>query len=257
MIVDSIVLPFIGSREEDQVTFQYLLQDVGPEGAQIAIPQWVVNRERIHEGDLIDFHLPFRLNDTLYSRGKIRTAHWDESLTAQICSACILTSPEQTAPIFIDISPEEAHINLTSFHAPAELLSRIVKDALLLKKGVLIYLNHLIPYFSRIGGYPAEEYPLLRQSLLEDIRRKVADNVANIETLLACTYRHCKDFSTLSKFLDLEQVRSMMESEIYRDLFLATFDDRRVTAYIDAIKRLEKKLYTHYNLLVMLYVKSL
>jgi hypothetical protein len=258
MIVESIVLPFIGSREEDQVTFQYLLQDVGPDRAQIALPQWVVSRERLREGDLIHFHLPFLVDGSLFSRGKIDAVRMDEDLPGQICTAGILPSPEAAPPmIYIHIAPEGAHIDLTSFHAPAEILPRIVKDALLLKKGILIYLNHLIPYFSRIGGYPEKEYPLLREALLEDIRKRVAENAAKIEFLLECANRHCPDLKQLSKFLDLEQIRAMMESEIYSELFRTTFADERVTAYIDAIKNLEKKLYTHYNLLVMLYVKSL
>jgi len=258
MLINSIVLPFIGSREEDQITFQYLLQDVGPDRAQITIPQWVVSRERIHEGDLIHFHLPFLLNDTLFTRGEIDSALWDAALPGQTCTARILSSAgEPPPPIYIHVAPEGAHIDLTEFQVPAELFSRIVKDALLLKKGILIYLNHLIPYFSRIGGYPKKEYPLLRAAMLEDIRKRVAENAAKIETLLECAQADCSDPGRLANVLDLENIRTAMESEIYSDLFRTTFADERVTAYIDAIKNLEKKLYTSYNLLVMLYVKSL
>jgi len=53
--IDVINLPFLGSKEEDHLCFQYLLTDVGRSGVRIAIPKWVVNRELIRKGDIINF----------------------------------------------------------------------------------------------------------------------------------------------------------------------------------------------------------
>ena len=57
--VASIVLPFLGSRENDFSPFQYLLSNLSPHGAKILIPRWLALRERLNPGEVIDFHAPF------------------------------------------------------------------------------------------------------------------------------------------------------------------------------------------------------
>ena len=59
--IESIVLPFLGSRELDFQPFEYLLQDVSPGGVKISIPSWVQGRESINRGERVNLHVPFEV----------------------------------------------------------------------------------------------------------------------------------------------------------------------------------------------------
>jgi hypothetical protein len=127
----------------------------------------------------------------------------------------------------------------------------------MLKKGVTIYLNHLIPYFSRISGYPSKDYPLLKEYMLNDIRENVKKNQNKIEELYEKVKNVSFARSPLATIIDLEELRNAMESEISSDLFKITFDNDVVLSYVNEIKTIEKKLYSHYNTVVILYIQSL
>jgi hypothetical protein len=126
-----------------------------------------------------------------------------------------------------------------------------------LKKGIDIYLEHLIIFFSRISGYPQEEYPQLRESLLVDIHNRVKEHCAQLEEL----YEKIRNKTILqpevAKYIDLEELRSIIESEIYIEIFRIAFSNESVMSYLNAIKNLEKRLYSNYNTVVLLYIHSL
>lgn len=257
MIIDSIVLPFVGSRVEDHVCFEYLLQEIGPEQARFMIPRWVVNREVIRRGDRVHFHLPFRLNQNSFSCGTVTEALWNASIGAQVFEARLETGTQETSPPFITLEPQGTHLGLKEFSAPVDLPFRVLKDSALLKKGVLIYLDHLIPYFSRISGYPVADYPRLRNFVLKDIREKVKDHHAKLEAYAEVFRQNLHTQADIPLWVDLEELRAVMESEILTDLFRITFESRKVVSYLAAIKELENKLYSNYNTVVMLHIKSL
>jgi hypothetical protein len=257
MIIDSVVLPFLGSRVEDQVCFEYLLTAVDPERVDMVIPRWVVNRERLKVGDTIHFNLPFELDGRPFTRGTVETTQWNEGIESQECS--IRLDVEDRIPKMVPLSlySREGRIDLKGFSPPEGLLHQAIKDSILLKKGILIYLGHLTPYFSRISEFPADEYKLLRGYLFEDIRVKIQGNEAKLEALYQKLGDACCSQADITGFVDLEELRSFMESEIYSNLFNITFDNALITQYIRAIKELEHKLYYNYNTIVMLFIKYL
>jgi len=257
MIIDSVVLPFLGSRVEDHVCFEYLLQEIGLGLARFMIPRWVVNREVIRKGDRVHFHLPFRLNQKSYSCGVITQAAWNASLEAQVCEAGLEAGTQEISPVFISLDSRGIQLDLRGFSAPGDLPFRVLKDSALLKKGVLIYLDHLIPYFSRISGYPVADYPRLREFVLKDIREKVKDHHAKLEAFAEVFRQNVHAQADIPLWVDLEELRAVMESEILADLFYFTFESQKVMSYLAAIKQLEDKLYSNYNTVVMLHIKSL
>jgi hypothetical protein len=160
-------------------------------------------------------------------------------------------------PAFISIEPSSISVNFNYFETDSNVLLNVIKDAAFLKRGVDIYLEHLITFFSRISGYPQEEYPQLRESLLVDIHNRVKEHCAELEKL----YEKIKDKtipqSETAKYIDLEELRPIIESEIYIELFKIAFSNESVMSYLDAIKNLEKRLYSNYNTVVLLYIHSL
>lgn len=93
--IDSIVLPFIGSRADEYQAFQYLLQDVSPGGVRIAAPRWAVSRERLQKGDRIHLHIPFRLGSSVLESGQVVWERWDRESEAQVTGIFL----DQTAPV--------------------------------------------------------------------------------------------------------------------------------------------------------------
>ena len=255
--IDSIVLPFVGSREEDHVCFEYLPLDISHHGLKIAIPKWLVSRERMAKDSSVNMHVPFKLNDEVFSRGKIVWAQWDDAMQAQLCGIYMEKKTPAYYPIFISIATKEIAIDLQDFSSKEDLLIRVLKDSFLLKKGVLIYLKHLVSYFSRITKYPTKEYPQLKTFLFDDIMDRVKRNQGKLESLyerMTMDVRHQKNIAV---HLDLEELRSFMESEIHVDLLKITFQTDKILPYLNAVKELEKKLYYNYNTIVMIYIRSL
>jgi hypothetical protein len=258
MNIDSVNLPFLGSRRRDHISFQYLLQNIQEKQIVIAMPAWVMSREVLREGDEINYHLPFYLNELFFTRGIIRESYQDQEMNARIFLTDVTQAQTNRPRICFTMSGEAVSIDLQQFDGSSEeMLTHVMKESLLIKKGVQIYLGHLIPYFSRIGDYPRQDYILLREQLLNDIRGKVAENIKNLEECFQKITTRCCRLVELAEIIDLETLRSFVESEINSDIFQMTFDNEQVMKYIVAIKTLEEKLYDNYNTIVMLYVRSL
>ncbi|HEJ83621.1 MAG TPA: PilZ domain-containing protein [Desulfobacteraceae bacterium] len=256
-VIDSIVFPFLGSRDEDHTCFEYLLLDIGLHGVRISVPRWVVNRERLREGDRINLHVPFELEHRSYDQGRVVWASWDKEMDAQVCGIEVTKQMPLYNRVYFSLSSREVTVDLGAFSSVEDLGKRLLKDLFLLKKGVLIYLNHLVAYFSRVGEYPSRDYPRLKEVFLDDIRNRVRDHRDSLEGLYDDFRGEGRPGVAISGFLDLEELRDMVESEISLEILSTTFQKEAAMFYLQAIKDLEKKLYEKYNAVVMLYIKSI
>lgn len=255
--IETVNLPFLGTRAEDHSSFQYLITDISPQGVGIAIPRWVVKKERLHEGQVIDLHVPFRIEGNTYFQGRIVWTRWDQDLQAQICGLAMINRKVIAEPLFICLDTFNIGVDHCNCAGIDKLLLRIIKDSVLLKKGVLIYLRHLIPYFSRISNYPANSYGQLKELILEDLVGNVAEHRRKLLLLQEEIQQHDDFQNNLSKYLELEPLREIIESEIHMGILEATFESPSALQYLRAIKELEKKLYSNYNTVVLLYIQSL
>jgi hypothetical protein len=256
--VDSILLPFLGTRENDQGAFEYLLSNLSASGVGISIPRWLVSREHLKEGDRINLHIPFRRSERFYTRGTVMWERWDAEQEAQFCGLRMQSSLRPPYyPVYISLLQGDVHLDLQRFRSTENLIQRILKDAYLLKRGILIYLRHLVPFFYRIGEYPIEEYPELKETLLDDIRHRVESNALWLEDLYDTALREHWEQEELPVALDLGKLRETMESEVQRDLLATVFETGAVRPYLDAIYELEKKQSHLFNTLVMLYIQVL
>jgi hypothetical protein len=243
--VDSLNLPFLGSKDVDHLCFEYLLIDLSKSGLKIAIPNQIVNREEIKKGDILNFHLPYEIDKIFYDQGKVVWIEWDENMEVQSCGISVENSKSISHPYLLPIIQK------------GNTLINLMKDMVLLKNGVHVYLCHLIPYFSRITEYSPHEYPQLKTFFLDNIRNKVSEHHAELEDILIKLENYMTSASEIPKFIDLARLRLTVESEIYVDIFRITFSDERIIPYLNSIKKLEERLYVNYNIIVMLYVNSL
>jgi len=252
--VESVVLPFLGSRAEDYQTFEYLLQDVSVQGVGIAIPRWVVARENLRQGERLHLHLPFELGGRMLHSGGVTWTRWDEDQDSQLAGVQLDSYAPALYPVYVSVDTKEVAIDLEDFPGLEHILSRVLKDSLLLKRGILVYLKHLTAFFSRVCDLNREEYSLFREVVIEDVRAKVLANAERLEALQPLLGE--KEEGTLAR-LDLSDLRQAMEPELYVDMFRAALGDETVTLFLKAVKELERKLLSNYNTCVLLYINSL
>ncbi len=255
--ISSIVLPFLGLREDDYSPFQYLLGDLSMHGARILLPRWSTRRELLAVEDEVDFQVPFRFAGETYSVGDIAWQRWDEAQEAQVCGVHFARKTPQTYPVAISFEAGALDIDLTHFNTESDLMLRVLKDAVLLKRGIAIYLKHLSPYLSRISGEDKAHYAFLRSFLLEDAARHVRANRLRLEQVYTELQGGVCSQAELAACLSVEDLLDAFEPEIPADVFAAAFVDKAVAPYVRSIKVLEKKLYVAYNTLMLLYISSI
>ncbi|MBF0100451.1 MAG: PilZ domain-containing protein [Desulfobacterales bacterium] len=255
--IGSVLLPFLSTRQDNHECFEYLIIDISSNGLKISIPKWLVGKDRLEKDDLINLHIPFRLQDETYNQGKVAWIKWDDKTQGQVCGIHIEHRMPFYETIYISLETSQIVVTLKDFNSIEDALLKILKDMGLLKKGVLIYLNHIIPYFSRITRYSSGDYRNLKNIYLDDIIGRVENNYHVLEKLYQQAQQLQGSKKQLPEYIDLEELRENVESEINLDILKTTFSNDSIMPYLDAIKVLEKKQYLNYNTLVMLYLQSL
>lgn len=159
-------------------------------------------------------------------------------------------------PLYIHTDTQSIQLDLGDHDSMEALLITLFKDAVLLKKGILIYLNHLVPYFSRLSERSREDYDRLKGVLFDDIRKLVTTHMDLIETLYRQVQVERKSVRDILEIIDFNQVREAICSEIQDEVLKIALDTEAVVPYLDAIQTLEKKMYTNYNAIVILLLYS-
>ena len=254
--VESLTLPFLGTRLSDFQPFQYLILDTSQSGAGIVIPQWVMARERMNRSERVSLNLPFKIDRELYNQGAVAWERWEDEIQGQKLGIKLDKTVPDYYPVRIDLKSGDLQMDLGEFRSGGDLLIRVIKDAYLLKKGVRIYYSHLVPYFSRVAGVSHEEFEQLKDIFLSDLVRRLDSNLAGLKELHLDAASRDMDGGQAAAFLDLEELRVLVESEFYSELFHAAFPGEMVDQYIGAIKVLEQRLFYNYNTVVMLYIRS-
>ncbi len=255
--IASVILPFLGTRADNHEPFQFLILDISTSGFRIAIPRWLVGRDRLKKEEIIYFHMPFRLGNDMYIQGEVMWRKWDDEVQGETYGIRMEKKEPIYDPIYISLETSTIHVDLQVFPSLEDLWVRLLHDMTLLKKGIIVYLKHLVPYFTRITDYRGEDYKKIKATLLSDIIRKVRDNQQKLSHLHEAAREACCSLDQIPKLLDLEELREMTESEINLEILHTTFGADTIAPYLNAIKLLEKKLYANYNMIVLLYLKSL
>jgi PilZ domain len=241
--------PFLGSRENGQPTFAYLLRDVSPSGVGMIIPpkQGMVPLE---VGEWINFHLPFQLNEKFYNQGLIR---WQQNVPkGQMCGAHLERRVPLKYPIYVGFETGQVHFIIEEFGIQSleALTERILEDAYYFKRGLAIYFEHLAPYFKR------HSLPMLHKGLHTDetvvprIRALIAQHIQMIERLLALSRTGERSFPDQA---DLETLRSAVDYELNITVLSETFDASTVRPYLRSLHLLRHQLFSNFNTLVLVH----
>lgn len=262
---NDIKFPLLGSLEEGE-TFEYILWSIHEDYIEIAILNWLVSRVSLNINDKVDLYIPQILSDEYQFRKNV----------SGIVSSMTLHEEMQGKIYRVNVEKLQKHCSSEDFAQelplevpPVELLKQLIKDSMLLKQGIEVYIKHIIPYFSRIRSYATQEYLLIKQHFLLDVENHIKINVNKLKMLFDLLENKLKITDEIPIYIDLEELREMFESEISAGLFQLVFSENGgkipfykdknygVTMYISAIKNLEKRLYSNYNQIVLLYLKSL
>lgn len=255
--VDSVNLPFLGARTDSHALFQYVLLGVSADSVDFAIPGWVALREHLEAGARVSLHLPFAVRADLFDEGMVIVARPDAEQGGQIATARLTERSPLQYPL--PASVQEGRIVFDDIGAAgggrAEQVRALLRDCALAKQGVRVYFKHLVPLFSRITLFPTAEYAQLRTVLLDEIRGRIAENVARFESWSAQAESAAS--GELASWLDLEAMRGAIEPEINNELFGTVFELSAIRQYLDAIRLLERRLCLNYNAIVLLYAAEL
>lgn len=278
--LNTLRLPFLGTRRGGE-PFEYLLMNIDSEKAHIAIFKWMVNYTILEKNEEVDLYLPIKL-----------TLRYDfrEDVLGGVSS---INEDEETGEYLYEIALDYSSIKSafdknTLAHFPynipvesdlIELLSKLIKDSIILKEGLIVYLKHFGSYFSRIVDYPTEDYVDFKKFVFGDLISRIQINIELLGGVSELINRDLKEIDDLSIYLNLEELRETIESEINLDLFLIAFTPKRTgrdlvdilqmpdeftvnfpdeyyMTYLFAIKNLEKRLYSNYNRIVLIYMRS-
>lgn len=260
--------PFLGSTM-DAEPFQYLLYGIKEDSIEIAITDWLVSRVKLNVGNKVELHLPAYLREKFRFGNKIpcKVVARERSREMQGDIYRIsLADKESEEVVYTRIYDE-----VSSESSPIELLSYLIKDSLILKQGIRVYLKHLVPYFSRIVNYTPEEFQKLKDYFFNDVVAKVHENELKLKSIYDNIIAHLKNIDEIPIYVDLEEIRAAIESELSLTLFEIMFGNRKTigdselsfrgdyygfSMYINSIKFLEKRSCLNYNRIVVLYLNS-
>jgi hypothetical protein len=255
--IESVNLPFLGTRIADMALFQYLLLDISLHGARILLPEWVTKRELLYKDTPIDFHLPFLFEGETFNKGGVAWAKWDTGMAGQVCGVRIDVRAPLYYPIYVSFAGKSITMDLSRQRTPENMLKKILHDTILLKKGILIYLRHINPILPRITGYDDVTLRQLRTFLFQDVRDLVEQNIAELTKYKAnirdgaCSHEH------IHEVFDMEELLLTMEPELDYAVWGHAFDQEILHQYLAAILSLEKKIFYNYNTLVMIHAHAL
>lgn len=247
------VVPLIGTVKVEFDVFQFYIGEISDLNLLIRIPDKLPNALNLKHLDLINFHLAFRKRQSYYAHGRVDQIEYNRELKEAIYTISLIEDIDDKAPVVIEIE-QGNKLTINPIQHPREVIHNSVKNLLLLKQGVGVYLKHLSTYFSRLIGYSLNRYPEFCEFFFDTLKRKIDEKIANISN----RYDYLKDLTTtkdICENLDFEFYTSYVESEVNLDILNIAFGTDAHLPYIVAIKELEESMYQHYNILVLLEQK--
>jgi hypothetical protein len=246
--------PFLGSRENGQPSFAYLLRDVSSSGVGVVLPlrdQMVP----LAVDEMINFHLPFQLNKRFYNQGVIR---WCKTMPeTQVCGAHLERRAPLRYPIYVAFETGDIRFVLDEFGISSlkDLIERILEDSFYLKRGIGIYFEHLAPYFARHGRLRIEKELGTGEDLVMRIRRQIQENILALDGLKTSAIKRTGE-QPFPDRADLESIRAAIALELNLKVLSERFSALTVLPYLRSVRLLEHQLYTNFNTLVLLHLRT-
>lgn len=264
--------PYVGTTAEGNEIFQYFLLKITTRSALVAFPPWLVNQSHFSRAQKINLHL----GGLIFKQEKGTTLEGEISL--------LEPSSGEFGQLYrvvfeVPLVGEALVCNRAFESLPLKkrdaMVLELVKDSLLIKGGVSVYLKHLLPFLSRILTLTDRSYDDLKKQILEGMRLRVQKNIARLEVAYrALLSRSLEKEGKLCHALEVDQLRDIFYSEfdavlvrlacgggeeILQSLVgkFETYSIRSYQTYIASIKALEGRLYSNLNSLTYIYVNSI
>jgi len=246
---------FLGSRENAQPSFSFLLLDVSSSGVGVMVPTkpGVIPLE---VGETVNFHLPFQLNKEFYNQGVIR---WQQVVPeGQVCGARLERRVPLRYPIYVEFETGDIRFVLEEFGIPSldALVVQILDDALYFKKAVSIYFEHLAPYFGRHSRSKSEKGFPTDEDLVPRVRKQILDDTRVIETLRNRAIDRPAD-EPFPPVVDLESLRVAVALQLNLAVLSERFSASTMLPYLRSVGLLAHQLYTNFNTLVLIHLHNL
>jgi PilZ domain len=252
--IDIGVVPFLGSRENGQQNFSFLLRDVSSSGVGVIV--------RLRQGmtpleldETVNFHLPFQLNKEFYNQGVIR---WQQAISeGQACGARLEKRVPLRYPIYVAFETGDIRFVTEEFGIPSleNLIIQILEDAFYFKKGVGIYFEHLAPYFARHSLVKVEKRSSTDENLVTRIRSQIQENIRIIEALKIKASESTANGS-FPGIADLETLRAATALELNLEVLSERFSASTILPYLKSVGLLSHQLYTNFNTLVLVHLHA-
>jgi len=252
--IDIGAVPFLGSRENGQPSFSFLLRDVSPSGVGVMVPL-EEGMTPLELGETVNFHLPFQLNREFYNQGIIR---WLQIVPeGQACGARLEKRVPLRYPIYVGFETGDIRFVMEEFGIPnlEYLVVQILEDAFYFKKGVGIYFEHLAPYFARHSQPKVEKGAPIDEILVTRIRSQIQANIRTIEDLKNQATNRSMD-GPLLRIADLESLRAAVALELNLEVLSERFSASTMLPYLSSVGLLAHQLYTNFNTLVLVHLHT-
>ena len=260
-------LPYTGVSYREEL-FQYFLLKITTHSALIAFPSWLVGGTYFSESQKVNLLLEGLLfKKSLAASALIGTSalHSNQFEKYGDLYRIVFDTPLSGGSLLYKGEMEKFTEEETNC-----LALELIKDSLLIKEGLNVYFKHLIPFLSRIISMDEVDYKQLKDVLLVSVRDKIQHNISYLNEIYLFLNERKNNNENLFYFLDLEQLRSIFDSEIDNLLFrlalggqrdvlniqlgaIEEYSLRSYKTYLKSIKTLEHRLYSNLNTLTYLY----
>lgn len=245
------LLPLYGTIQPDYELFQYFPLRIWEKGVELASPSWLSQCYLLNEYDFVNLHIPLYRAGQFFTRGVIESVDSSPDKKMRIYRLAFVKEVVQEYPVWISIKEGERP-QFESNGNLEKVFRTSIKECVLLKKGVGVYLKHLAAYFSRTTGFSTEIYSQLSQIFFEDVFATLNEKIKKLAAIEAGL--HLDDLRGAFHIPDsFQEIHQLVISEVNLDLLNLAFKTGEHVPYIVSIKELEEKLYWHYNTIVLIY----
>lgn len=251
LIVRHTSFPFCGSLKLDYELFKYFIFGVSEQGIELTGEAGFWQHTLLKHYDVVNLHVAFKVGERFCSQAVVDDIECNTEKKQTIYKLSFLEQAIFKYPTYAYFE-NGTQLKLDHEGSLRELLIESVRECTFLKKGVRVYIKHLIAYFSRTVGYSRENYPLFSRFFFDDILMRLQEKIEKLQMLEKQLIANQQ--TGLSEFaLDFGKLYDWIDSEVNLDLLNLAFQKGDHIAYVIAIKELEERLSWHYNTMLLVY----
>lgn len=242
------LLPLYASLLPAYDPFQYFLLHMEDRAAKITSPSFLSQCYMLRELDIVNLHMPFKCGDHCFTRGLVESIRVNPENQERIYHISFVPQADQDYPYHVSAGSDGQPRFHCSQHKDI-LFRHSIKECLLLKKGVLVYLKHLSAYFFRIITPHKQDYAAFDQFYFEAAFENLHSKIEKLQALQD-GLGEGSDFVIPDSF---QGIHELIQSEVNLDLLHLALQEGDHLPYLVSIKELEEQLYWHYNTMLLIY----